>query len=187
MLCRGSADEIPPADLAVLLAQSRPVYLLVDFNHLGIPLPEEIANPSFLFEWLEPPAARMVSPIVLTPEDAPSWPKWIREGWGKDAVVCLFSLMDKGAMLEHLRRACHAKGAPGAPGDGILGYCWPSVLPNLLSHGPTKLVQRLFDGIEAALVEFPDLPETWQVFGGPQIAELFEQMGFEKKPLEKAH
>jgi hypothetical protein len=86
-----------------------------------------------------------------------------------------------------LRRACHAKGAPGAPGDGILGYCWPSVLPNLLSHGPTKLVQRLFDGIEAALVEFPDLPETWQVYGGPQIAGLFEQMGFEKKPLEKAH
>lgn len=186
VLCRGEIDEIAPADLAVLLAQSHAVYLIVDFKHLGIPVPSELAGPAYLFDWLSAPAASAISPVVITQEDLPSWPDLIREGWGKDGVICLFSMQERDAVLSHLRRACHAKSHTANAGDGILGYCWPSILSNLLSYGTPKMVDRLLTGIEMALVEFPDLPETWQLFGRANTGQLLDQFGFRQAPLERA-
>ena len=48
----------------------------------------------------------------------------------------------------------------------------------LLAAQHAAFVNHLIDGIEAVLVEFADLPETWQLFGQPQIAELLNRVGF---------
>jgi hypothetical protein len=52
------------------------------------------------------------------------------------------------------------------------------VLSSLLSHQTPSFVQQLLTGIDAVLVETPDLPETWQLFGTGQILELLDQLGF---------
>jgi hypothetical protein len=39
-------------------------------------------------------------------------------------------------------------------------------------------------GIEAVLVELADLPESWQIFGSPQVAKILKQLGFREQPPE---
>jgi hypothetical protein len=177
-LCRGSIDEIAPAELAVRICRLLPVYLIVDMKHLENPPKDELTAPAYLFDWLDPVAAAVVSPVILSQEDLLTWPKLLEQGWGNDAVICLFSKQEKSILIEHLRRACHAKMNSPDPNAAILGYCWPSVLSSLLSHHTPSFVQQLLTGIDAVLVETPDLPETWQLFGTGQILELLDQLGF---------
>ena len=177
-LCRGSCDQIPPQDVATLLCQVYPVYLIVDFRNLGTPRPEEIEAVDYLFDWLPPEAADGASPVVLAQTDFLGWPDLVAQGWGADAVVCFYSSLDKPAMLDHLRQAIRAKPQRDDLSGGILGYCWPSVMSMLLAHSPRGLVDRLLSGTEAVLVELPDLPETWQLFGGNQIRGVLEKIGF---------
>jgi hypothetical protein len=107
-----------------------------------------------------------------------TWPDLIAQGWGKDAVVGLFSGLEKPALLAHLREVVRVKGKPPDQGGAILGYCWPGVLSMLLAHNTPAFVSRLMDGIEAVLVEFADLPETWQVFGRPPLVDALTRLGF---------
>ena len=177
-LCRGSCEQIPPQDLATLLCQVYPVYLTVDFHNLGTPRPEEIEAVDYLFDWVDPAAAEAVSPVVLAQTDFLGWPDLVAEGWGSDAVVCFYSNLDKPAMLAHLRRAIRVKPQRDDVSGGIVGYCWPSVMSMLLAHSPRDMVDRLLSGTEAVLVELPDLPETWQLFGGNQLRGVLEKIGF---------
>lgn len=183
-LCRGSVEELAPGELAVLLSESTPAYLIVDFHHLGEPPPPDLAAPSYLFDWLDPAAVPEVSPIVLGQDDLVTWPMLVDSGWGKDAVVGLFSRQEKPALLEHLRRSCRTKPGDPQPNDPILGYCWPCVLAQLLSHSAADFVQRLLAGIDAVLVEFPELPETWQLYGPRDLVGQLSRLGFELKPAE---
>jgi hypothetical protein len=177
-LCRGSIAAIAPASLAVLLSRSLTAYLIVDFRNLGIPPPEELTQPDYLFDWLDPEVAAMVSPVFVSQTDLLTWPELVGQGWGNDAVVCLFSAQDKPELLAHLREAVRVKGKQPDQGGAILGYCWPGVMSMLLAHNTPSFVNHLIAGIDAVLVEFADLPETWQLFGQPQIAEVLTRFGF---------
>lgn len=186
-LCRGSNDQIQPVDLAVLLCQSCPAYLIVDFRNLGAPPPEELASRNYLFDWLEPPAAEVASPLLVGQDDLLTWPALIGQGWGKDAVICLFSQQQKPALLEHLRQSLRAKPQRADMRGGMLGYCWPSVMSMLLAHSAPALVRQLLSGIDAVLVELPDLPDTWQLYGEARVADLLTQAGLSKSPAEHSH
>jgi hypothetical protein len=181
-LCRGSVEEIKPAELAALLAKTYPLYLIVDFTKLGAPPPEDLGEPEYLFDWLDPPAAEAVSPWVFGHSETAGWPALVDEGWGADAVVCIFSTQQKPALLEHLRRAVRVKSGRNGQGGAILGYCWPSVMAPLLAHYTREGVNKLLEGIDMVLVELPDLPETWQVYGGEQLGGLLKQLGFVEEP-----
>ncbi len=181
-----ASSEIEPADLAVMLSRLLPLYLIVDFRQLDGPLPEELTEPAYLFDWLAPAAAAVVSPVIVSQEDLLTWPKLFAEGWGGDAVIALFSKQEKPILVEHLRRVCRSKANDADPNAAILGYCWPSVLTAVLSHHTPDFVRQLLTGIDAVLVELPDLPETWQVFGTSQIVELFERVGFCQRSPEGA-
>lgn len=183
-LCRGDVAEIPPEDLATMLCQIEPVYLIVDFKHLGSPPPEELQSPDYLFDWLDADTAAMVSPVVLAQTDFLGWPDLVKEGWGSDAVVCLYSKQEKPALLEHLRYVIRAKPKREDLSGGMVGYCWPNVMGMLLAHNTPKFVGQLLTGIDAVLVELPDLPETWQLYGGKQICGMLDQLGFVHKPPE---
>lgn len=180
-LCRGTLADIPPADLAVRLSRIYPVYLIVDFNHLGSRPPPELVSPQYLFDWLGPITAPLVSPVLLSQTELLTWPEVIEHGWGADAVICLFTRQDKNALLEHMRRSCKAHSSRD---DAVLGCCWPSVLAPLLSSSPPAFVAQLLTGIDAVLVELPDLPETWQIYGSQHTVDDLEQLGFVQQPAE---
>lgn len=177
-LFRGSIAAIAPADLAVLLGRSLAVHLIVDFRNLGTPLPEELTQPDFLFDWFDPESAADVSPVIVSQADLLTWPELVAQGWGNDAVICLFSHQEKPALLAHLRNVVRVKGKRPEQGGAILGYCWPGVMSMLLAHNTPAFVSHLLGGIEAVLVEFADLPETWQLFGQRQLADVLTRFGF---------
>ena len=177
-LCRGTVEQIPPAELAVRLCQFLPVHLIVDFRKLGVPLPAELKSPHYLFDWLAPGAAAAVSPVLLSQDELLTWPTLIEQGWGKDAVVCLFSNQEKGAILEHLRRSCRAHPGADDKEGAILGCCWPSILGSLLAHFTPTMVRDLLTGIDAVLVESSNPPATWRIYGAGQVTKMLDQLGF---------
>ena len=176
-LCRGNARQLPPDELAGLIARQLPLYLMVDFRKLGSPPPGDAAQRMYLFPWLPPAAAAAASPVILAGQETSGWKPLIAQGWGNDAVVCLFSRQDKPTVVEHLRNAVRVKGKRGDLSGGVLGICWPSVMAMLLAHGAPALVRRLLTGIDAVLVELPDLPDTWQVYGESAVTQLLEKSG----------
>ena len=48
----------------------------------------------------------------------------------------------------------------------------------LLAHGMHNFVKNFFTGIDAVLLELPDLPEIWQFYGPSSIAKMLEELGF---------
>jgi hypothetical protein len=87
-------------------------------------------------------------------------------------VIAIFSRADTASLLAHFRRACKVKA------NAVLGCCWPSVLAPLLSNSTPARVGGLLTDIDAVLVELPDLPDTWQIYGTRQIVDSLEQVGF---------
>ena len=161
-----------------MLCQVYPVYLTVDFRKLEAPRPEELEAVDYLFDWFPPEAAAVASPVVLAQTDFLGWPDLVAQGWGADGVVCFYSNLDKPAMLDHLRKALRANPRKDDVSGGMLGYCWPSVMSVLLAYSSRDLIDQLISGTEVVLVELPDLPETWQLFGGNQLRGVLEKIGF---------
>ena len=180
-LCRGTTAQIPPAQLAVLLCQFLPVPLIVVFRKLGSPLREELDSPNYLFNWLDPAAAAAVSPVMVAQDELMTWPTLVEQGWGKDAVVCLYSNQDKGALLDHMRRACRANRQAGGDEGSVLGCCWPSLLGALLAHFTPNVVRDLLAGIDAVLLESLDPPNAWRLFGPGQVTKMLDQLGFRRQ------
>jgi hypothetical protein len=182
-LFRGQIEQIDPARMAQVLAQRFPLYLIVDFRKLGTAIPAEVTHPDYLFDWLPHEARPVASPIVLGLDEFDKLPDILAEGWDRDAVVTLFSRVPKADLLAHLRTKSRAEG------NCVVGVCWPSVLAPLLMYFKPEMVQELLTGIDAVLVEFPDLDETWQIFAAPPFAGILEELGFaltEPEPAETA-
>lgn len=185
-LCRGRIDQIAPAELAARLARTVPLYLIVDFKNLAAEPPQDCHPEDYLFDWLDPATAAMVSPAVVSPDQCPQWPALVDQGWGNDAVVCLFTEQQKPTLVRHLRRLLRARPKREDLSGGIVGFCWPGVMAMLLAHNTPEFVRQLLDGIQAVLVELPDLTDTWQVYGETQIVELLDRAGFRRQESPEA-
>jgi hypothetical protein len=185
-LCRGEIANAPAADVALRLSEKFAAHLIVDFRRLEQALPTDLGAVEFLFDWFQPDVAAVASPLLISQNDLAAWPTLLEEGWGKDAVICLFSNRDTAEVWAHLRRVCRAKGHGEAPPAAVLGFCWPSVLVAILSHH-AAYSNQLCEGIDAILTEFPDLPDTWQLFGGTALPECLDELGFERERAEQTN
>jgi hypothetical protein len=190
-LCRGASPvdqrwaAAAAADVAVWLSEKFAAHLIVDFRKMGLSPPKELPKAEFLFDWFKPGVAEVASPLLIAQGDLAAWPDLVEAGWGKDALVCIFSNQEEGQVWSHLRRVCRAKGPIDGPPTAVLGFCWPSVLVALLSHH-VAYSKQLFEGLDAILTEFPDLPDTWQVFGREALPDDLDMLGFEREKAEKA-
>jgi hypothetical protein len=181
VLCSGSTADIRPTDLANLLSLKVPLHLIVDPRKIEPKPAEPPGTVDYLFNWIPPEVAALASPIVLSADQFGDWPSLVEQGWGNDAVVCLFSHYDKPSLLEHLRQCLRAKPKQTDMSAGIVGYCWPGVLSMILAHGMHNFVGSFFTGIDAVLIELPDLPEVWQLYGPSAITKLIDDLGFARK------
>ena len=206
-LCRGEVEAIKPHELALRLSQVLPAFLIVDYNKFGGRPPEENTAEEntaeeppredqtpveceagdYLFDWLPDEAKAAASPVVLSAAESPHWAALVEKGWGNDAVICLFSRQEKSALLDQLRRVCRnkpakaAEDAGGGPGGAMFGFCWPSVMSPVLANYKADFVRRLLDKIDAVLVEFPDLPITWQIYGDQELPAVLDQLGMTRE------
>jgi hypothetical protein len=105
----------------------------------------------------------------------------IEAGWGKDAVVCVFSRRELGELLEHLRKILRGpEPAAGDPNKGkLVGFCWPSVVAHVLADQPAETVSGMLAGIDAVLVESAP-PHAWRVYSGSGFGKALAKLGFEE-------
>jgi hypothetical protein len=163
-LFRGSESTPPPASVAWLLRQAFPMYLIADFSKLNLPLPEELEQPTFLFNWMDDDVLPHCSPVILSETDPVDPYAVIDELWSQDALMCVFTKLPKPALVKHLRAAMRRDdGESTAPPKGILGYCWPDAGRPFLSDGSAKMLDPLVNGIDAFLVESAP-PDCWDVY-----------------------
>lgn len=160
----GTMPDPPPAEVAWLLAREHPLFLLADFSKVSLPLPEQLKQIDFLFNWMDDDVLPHCSPVLLGPADPVDPYEVIDELWGQDAVLCLYSQLEKPELLVRLRAAIRRDdGLSTAVPRGILGYCWPEAARAVLESAPEKLTAPLMNCLTALLVESEDL-QRWRVF-----------------------
>lgn len=180
-LVRYAAQQEHP-DAAQILEKLKsllPAYAIVDFRKIGLPAPESLANPDYLFYWLPEEVIKTGSPRIIAESDADQFVEIVRQGWGKDGVVCLFSRSDRDALVRHLQDATGYR-ADDQGGSGMLGYCWPGVLDLLLAHQSADATSSLLGGIEAVLLESSESPGGWNLYAAAAFEDTLQSLGFAK-------
>lgn len=160
----GCQPQPRPEAVARLLAQESPPYLLVDFNKLKLPLPENLAEPAYLMDWLPEDSRARYSPLLLAESDGIDLFSLIANSWGKDSLICIYSEKAKPELQNQLRRVAGA-------------FVCPSVLTPQLSQGAPVFVQNLLAGMEAVLVE-NDSPGQWGLFADLEFETTMGKLGF---------
>ena len=93
--------------------------------------------------------------------ELPGWAEIFQQGWGRNAVACLFSKRPSHELLRHVRRCCRKDGDPA-----VVGYCWPKLLDAILANS-RDLAEPFMEGMDAVLLESAASPDAWQVYGRP--------------------
>lgn len=160
----GTQTHPPPASIAWLLARKCPLFLLADFSKLSLPLPAQLEQVDYLFNWMDEDVLPHCSPVLLAPSDPIDPYEVIDAFWGQDALLCLFSTLEKPDLLLRLRAAIRRDdGTSTDVPKGILGYCWPEAARAVLESAPEKLTAPLMNSSTAILLEAEDL-QRWQIF-----------------------
>jgi hypothetical protein len=162
----GRSGEVTPMLAAQKLAACRNIYAIVDFPKAGIEFPPELQSPNYLFSWLPDDVAVIQSPVIITPRDTERFFPLLEEAWGSDAAVCFFSSLPTPEMVEHLRQTTGY--SPSDPGSGLLGYFWPKILLTMLNSSTMPELKRLFDQVDAVLLESDESPSGWSIAAGDQ-------------------
>lgn len=169
-----------PKALCLHLAQTWPLCMLADLRRLEQTLPEDLGSPDYLLDGLPPETVQHVSPVVLLPSETSQFWPILEEGWGKDALVCLFSVQEKAALLSLLRGA-----AQQGAGSGVLAYYWPSILRQILTAGTAEVLGTVIAAIDALLIE-SDTPGGWQLFVPDSSVDKLRESGLVWEPPEGA-
>ena len=171
------------------LAKHLPQFLIVDFRKAEIPVPAELGDMVPLFDWIPAELAASNSPLIIPPTAALDSGELVDQAWDKDAVVVIYSDLEPESLVQHLRAATRMNLDGSVPdrenSQGMLGYCWPSVLAPLLAFQTAEFVDAFLAGIDAVLIEMPDLPGTWQIYSRNGFPDVLASMGFRQFPDEE--
>ena len=172
----GSAEPQPGFErLLEVLGKSQTVYAMIDFRRLGQPVPPELVEPQYLFSWLPPESQAQFSPLMVSLSANPSVADILRQGWGRDGIVCCGSKLKDAELLAHWRKAIGAEG--DQPGSSMTVYYWPSLLNMMLSCQSAQQVEPLLSGLSWLFVEAPDSPSGWHLYADEKFASVLTAAG----------
>lgn len=173
----GSTEWFGPQLVMQRLLARGGVLAIVDYKRLEQETPASVTADDALFDWLPPEISRENSPVVFDAASA-DLVALVEQGWDHDALVVLISKNERGALIDHLRRALrfNSKGLPQPHAKGILGICWPGVLKDLLMQGSPEFVARLLLGIDAVLLEDTEASGGWLILAQPGFAQVLEEL-----------
>lgn len=172
--------------LTVLTARGN-LYALVDFNKCQLPAPKGVTDTDALFDHLTTENKLENSPAILHPGNCPQFKELILKAWGQDAALCFISRLPPQEVYAQLRQSLwlDLRGKVQPQRRSLLGYCWPSVLENLLIFKSRDFVSSLMRGIDAFILESQDPPYPWQLFAPAGYDATLHELGLERAPVKK--
>jgi hypothetical protein len=179
-LWSSATGEPKPAQVAgQVTALGLQLVLIADFTRANQPLPPELQQPRYLFDWMPPDVARTASPVVLTREDAVDPLKTLGVLWGMGAVVAFYTNRPLDQFLAHLRGMAQGRKRPDGPLNPrlLVGVCWPGTLLPMLRDGALNSYAYLYSLTSVVFLE-GDSPEEWQLLMLPDMAPKLQRAGF---------
>lgn len=174
----GSFSETTPEMLAKSIPHSGEILLLLDCQKAGIqrntlPVPGEN-----LFTFLDPEIADIVSPAFFSTSDLPDWQELIKDAWGQDAVVVIYSDAGKADTFANFLSVVNS----GSDGS-VVGACWPRILESMLRDNTGDAVSQLMQGVKSILVESD--ADGWTFFSNEDQTPMLSRLGL-RPILEEA-
>lgn len=171
----GSLTEFTPEVLAKSIRHSGEVLLLLDCQKAGIerntlPVPGEN-----LFTFLDPKIADIVSPALFSTSELPDWQEYLKDAWGQDAVVVIYSDAGKSDTFANFLSVVNS----GSDGS-VVGACWPRILGSMLRDNTGDVVSRLMHGVKSILVESDS--DGWSLFSSEDQTPMLVQLGLHPTP-----
>jgi len=170
-----------PSQLAACLGTHFKQFLIFDFHRMPSGRPELLKSHP-LFDWLPASIAAEISPQIVMQDDGLKLCGLIDEAWDEDALVCVYSHVDAEQVIQHLQNALHLDvcGKLNLDAKSMLGYCWPSVLSQLLTYRTHGFAQALMGCVGAILIEVPGKPGGWKIFLADSETNLIDDGIFQK-------
>lgn len=189
-LCWQNAQPEPtPAEVFSILSAAMRPCLLVDFIALERPIPPELAEPVFLYNWLPPEVAAGLSPVFISSDDPVELPELVAAGWGHDALMVFCSQVEPAVTLAHLRHLARGARSPMQAGktdqeaaeEKLVALAWPSLFVPLLENASPDEFEFLFSRLDAVFFE-GDSADDWQLFTITATVDRLHQLGFRRDP-----
>jgi pSer/pThr/pTyr-binding forkhead associated (FHA) protein len=159
-----------------VLQQTPTLYFLIDFSRIGLPLPAAIdVQACMLFPWV-PAVAASQTPLLVKCEELPEWKAYVEEAWGSDALVGIQSVLSKDELLNQLQERLTESSHGPAAAQGIIGFCWPSVLESLLENNLHGFVERFFESATLVLTEVAGDAESWQTYSNEEPSKFLKAL-----------
>ena len=164
--------------LALRLSRGYNVLAVVDIPKSGATLPDGVAEPAYLHNWMPEETARAASPVVLSAADPKTFSAVLDESWGGDASIVVFSKEEPETVQQSLCSLAAFNPATGrqSPGNTLFAFWWPSLLRSLLAHSDKPLTDKILTNIDAVLCEDLDA-DGWQTFAKPEFVKHMENLG----------
>ncbi len=171
----GRTDAVQPAELVAKLGELQPLSMVVDFRRIEGASSPDNGQDNYLFDWLGD-AAESNSPVLLHTSDG-DLNSFVEQGWGCDAIICLFWHAEKQAVANHLRNFLRTAD------NQIIGICWPSILDVLLQHYHQDYVQSLMQPLAGFFMESATEEDTWHLYSKSDMSKTLEMIGLNRRDL----
>lgn len=166
-----------------LLKRHLPLVTIIHFQKANLEFPADLTEATPLLHWLPDETAKNFGPVMVPPTQQLDRFATVDQMWDADGSLCFYARDIHGAMRHLVELVKYNMSGPNDQ-EGIFGYCWPSVLANLLLNQDTELVNVIFANlIDCVLMEVPGEPGNWQMFGTDAHVSLLNQNGFREIPL----
>ncbi len=138
-------------------------YFLVDFGRTRHAFPSDFSvNETKLFAWYpDTSASRSVN---LLPESQLSdKSELLISLLGTDGLVVFHSRLEQAQLLAELRSLLFESKQDSSSGDGMLGFCWPSMMNVLLEQANSKFAAALFEHVNCVVTEDSAAADSWRL------------------------
>ena len=164
-----------PGQLLELLGKSAPVRAIVDLRRAGADATELAPAWTPIYTWLPPDQQLQFSPVIMSVlgKDA----ELVKSGWGKDALICVASMLDDAALLAHWQKISGAEN--GQPGPQLSVFHWPVLLRMILTCQSPAQTAPLLSKLSWIVMEDASAPSKAALFAPAAFADELGKLGFQ--------
>lgn len=151
-------------------------FFIVDFSRIDKAIPDSVSpSENQLFDWF-PDEMALQSPQVISASELPQWKNLFLDGWGCDGLIGIQCDQPLESIVNWLRNSIRPSTSRNA--EAITGYCWPSVLCQMLANNTDGFADALFNEVNHVFFEATG-GNDWQLVAANSQRKNLGKLGFQ--------